>query len=104
MSIRLIALSAVIVPMAVVAQMGAGNQPRDSFSNFDRDRDGVITKSEARESEILDRMDQMDQNLDGEVTETEFNAMDAPGIDTAESGEEPGEEEGDRRAEFRLDG
>lgn len=71
---------ACLLSAPALAQMGAGNQPRDVFSNFDTDRDGTITRYEAWQGNILNRFDQMDQDEDGEVTEPEFNAMDAPGI------------------------
>jgi hypothetical protein len=107
MNIRLPLLSLLLATaLPVTAQMGAGNQPRDSFSNFDTDRDGVITEEEARQEEILNRFDQMDQDLDGEVTEREFNAMDAPGIATGATGATGAgtdeQEEPDGVAEFRV--
>lgn len=92
---RSLAITALLALLSLpaLAQMGAGNQPRDVFSNFDDDRNGVMTRREALAGGILDRFDQMDRNRDGEVTEPEFNAMDAPGIETDTGlGEEPGDE------------
>ena len=89
------ALTATLVP--AIAQMGAGHQPRDAFSNFDRDRDGYISPTEARKADILDRIDQMDRDGDGLVSEREFNAMDAPGIATDQVRSHSGE---DRRPPF----
>jgi len=78
----LAALLLAVAAAPAAAQMGAGHQPRDSFSNFDRDRDGYISPREAREGNIVDRIDQMDHDGDGLVTEREFNTMEAPGIAT----------------------
>ncbi|CAH9049767.1 hypothetical protein PSECIP111951_00026 [Pseudoalteromonas holothuriae] len=57
-----------MVTMASTTAMAA------SFADFDTNKDGVISKSEASASEsLMKQFNELDANKDGELSEQEFN-------------------------------
>lgn len=56
------------------------------FTEMDRNRDGYLTREEAREHATLDdNWDKADANRDGRLSESEFSAFEDSDADTAPS-------------------
>ncbi|CAM4197504.1 calmodulin [Pseudoalteromonas byunsanensis] len=60
--------------ITTVAIMASGAVMAGSFSDYDLDKDGAISKSEAAVSEQLIKVfDDLDINKDGQLSKQEFN-------------------------------
>ena len=54
---------------------GAGGDSASMFKELDRDKDGQVSKDEAKRSaDVQARFDQLDSDRDGKVSMTEWNA------------------------------
>ncbi|WP_254679749.1 EF-hand domain-containing protein [Pseudoalteromonas sp. JW3] len=62
------------VLVTTVAIMASGAAMAGGFSDYDLDKDGMISKSEAAMSEKLIKVfDDLDINKDGQLSKEEFN-------------------------------
>ncbi|MCF6437233.1 MULTISPECIES: calmodulin [Pseudoalteromonas] len=67
-------MKAINALMASMLMMSSAGAMAANFADFDTDKDGVISKSEASASESLMKVfNELDSNKDGELSEDEFN-------------------------------
>lgn len=67
-------LFALLIPLSHAQEFGPGNQSVDTFLQFDSDRDGAVSRIEARESPSLrTTFEQIDVNRDGRITADEMS-------------------------------
>ncbi|BBN83609.1 hypothetical protein PA25_35940 [Pseudoalteromonas sp. A25] len=62
------------VAFTTLVLLASASAMAGTFADFDTNKDGVISKSEAAASESLMKLfDELDANKDGELSQEEFN-------------------------------